>query len=56
MNKEERVVLVVLGLFVVIFKELINVKDTHSKFDLVGVSIAGAVLIALAVLLPNKKR
>jgi hypothetical protein len=55
MNKQERFALVLFGLFVTIFKELIEVKDTHCKFDFLGVAIVGAVLIAIAVLLPNKK-
>lgn len=56
MNKQERFALVFFGLFAAIFKELIEVKDTHCKFDFLGVSIVGAILIAIAVLLPNKKR
>lgn len=56
MNKQERFALVFFGLFVTIFKELIKVKDTHSKFDFLGVAIVGAVLIVIAVLLPTKKR
>ena len=56
MNKQERWALVIFGLFATIFHELIEVKDTHSKFDYTGVVIVAVILIGLAVILPDKKR
>jgi hypothetical protein len=56
MNKQDRFALVFFGLFVTILHELIEVKDTHCKFDFIGVSIVAGILIVLAVILPNKKR
>lgn len=54
-SNEERLVLVVLGLFMFVFKELIHVKDTHDKFDTTGTIIVAVLLIAVALLLPRKK-
>jgi len=54
-GNEDRLVLVVLGLFVFVFRELIHVKDTHDKFDTMGTVIVAILLIAVALLLPREK-